>query len=155
MVAEVFGGISALKAALDIVKTIKDASDVATRQGIVIKLQEQILSAQQAQFSLVEKVRALEEEMTRFETWDTEKDRYQLKQLGSLAFVYILKIGAANGEPLHWLCANCYQNRKKRLLQYVSHGSPGPDYTKDIWRCPDCGSQIVAPLHSSPGNEHP
>jgi hypothetical protein len=33
MVAEVFGGISALKAALDIAKTIKDANDVTTRQG--------------------------------------------------------------------------------------------------------------------------
>ncbi len=53
MVAEVFGGITALKASLDILKTIKDANDVATRQGIVIKLQEQILAAQEAQFSLI------------------------------------------------------------------------------------------------------
>jgi hypothetical protein len=80
MVAEVFGGISALKAALDIAKTIKDANDVATRQGIAIKLQEQILSAQAAQLDLIERVSTLKEKLASKETWETEKQKSLLQK---------------------------------------------------------------------------
>jgi hypothetical protein len=82
MVAEVFGGVSALKAALDILKTVKDANDVAARQGIVIKLQEQILSAQATQLELIEQISSLKEKMASMEKWETEKQKYELKSLG-------------------------------------------------------------------------
>ena len=91
MVAEVFGGVSALKAALDILKTVKDANDVATRQGIVIKLQEQILSAQAAQFELIEQIGSLKEKVASLEKWETEKQNYELKTLGWNTFAYMLK----------------------------------------------------------------
>jgi len=140
MVAEIFSGISALKAALDIVKSIKDANDVATRQRIVIKLQEQILSAHEAQFELIERVRALEEEIARAETWEADKQRYELARVGNAAFAYVLKEERAAGEPPHWLCAQCYQDRKKSILQ-DSPKSAG--FGQRLWSCHACGAEIA------------
>ena len=139
MVVEIFAGISALKAALDIAKTIKDANDVTTRQGIVIKLQEQILSAHEAQFELIERVRSLEKEIASAETWDTEKQRYELAQVWPGAFAYVLKKESAGSEPPHWFCAQCYQNRKKSILQDAPKTSIGFRY----WLCHACHAEIL------------
>jgi hypothetical protein len=46
MVAEVFGGIAALKSAFDIAKGLKDIDDRTHFNAAIIDLQEQILSAQ-------------------------------------------------------------------------------------------------------------
>ena len=59
MVAEVFAGIGALKAAFDIAKGLKDIDDAARRNAAVIELQEKILSAQSAQSDLVQRIREL------------------------------------------------------------------------------------------------
>ena len=40
MVAEIYGGISALKSAFDIAKGLKDIDDAARRNAAVIELQE-------------------------------------------------------------------------------------------------------------------
>ena len=50
MVAEIFGGISAIKSALDIAKGLKDIDNAARRNAAVIELQEKILAAQHAQY---------------------------------------------------------------------------------------------------------
>ena len=134
MVAEIFGGISALKASLDILKTIKDANDVTTRQAIVIKLHEQILAAQEAQFSLIEQVSALKAEVASFEKWDAEKQQYELKNLGWSAFAYMLKPDARGSKPAHWICTRCYGDRDAQVIQQSGNGL---GYT-----CPRCHNAI-------------
>ncbi len=49
MVAEVFAGLGAIKTAFDLAKGLKDIDDATRRNAAVIKLQEKILDAQQAQ----------------------------------------------------------------------------------------------------------
>ena len=73
MVAEVFAGLGALKTAFDIAKGLKDIDDAARRNAAVIELQERILSAQQSQSALVERVHDLEKEVAGFEQWEAEK----------------------------------------------------------------------------------
>ena len=68
-------GIGILKTAFDIAKGLKDVADTARRNAAIIELQEKILAAQAAQSNLVEYIRSLEEQVTRFETWDTERER--------------------------------------------------------------------------------
>ena len=146
MVGEVFAGISALKTAFDIAKTIKDTNDVTIRQAIAIELQEKIFSAQQAQALLIEEVNSLKAEIAGFETWDAEKQRYELKPIGTQGvFAYSLKPEHENGEPPHWICPDCYQDRKKSILQTVIK-TPGmarvaicqrckfSTYTSGIWQ---------------------
>jgi hypothetical protein len=137
MVAEVFGGISALKAALDIAKTIKDANDVTTRQGIVIKLQEQILSAQAAQLTLIEDIGTLKEKVTKLENWNAEKQQYELKSLGWNTFAYMLKPDARSAKPPHWVCTRCYADGYAEVIQQTRletvHRGRGMKYC-----CPRC-----------------
>jgi hypothetical protein len=133
MVAEVFASLGALKTAFDIAKGLKDIDDAARRNAAVIELQEKILSAQQAQSELVECIGELEKKVTGFEKWEAEKERYQLTDFGGGTFAYLLKPEKANGEPSHRICASCYQDDHKSILQFP-HQSEGQDY----YRCPKC-----------------
>lgn len=134
MVSEALAGLSAFKSMLDIAKGLKDINDTAARNAAVIELQEKIFSAQMAQATLVEQVRELEVKVARMEAWETEKKRYQLTDFGSGTFAYLLKEGMSNGEPSHRICAACYQNGQKSILQYKS-----TDITKrDLFSCPAC-----------------
>src|SRR5258708_7911008 len=82
MVAEVFAGFGALKTAFDIAKGLKDIDDAARRNAAIIELQEKILSAEQSQSALIERVHDLEKEVAGFEQWEAEKKRYALTDFG-------------------------------------------------------------------------
>lgn len=135
MVGELVTGLSLFKSMLDTAKGLKDMNDAAVRNTAVIELQEQILSAQEQQTTLINRVNDLEKEMTRFETWESEKERYQLHEFGGGTFAYTLKEGMENGEPPHRLCANCFQKDHKSILQ--GHGQDA--FSRDMYGCPACG----------------
>lgn len=136
MVAEVFAGLGTLKSALDLAKGLKDIDNATRRNSAVIELQEQILAAQSAQSELVESVRDLKARVVELETWDAEKQRYELKEVGLGSFAYVVKEGMRGGEPPHQICAYCYQRGHKRILQPGSTG-----YAKGLF-CPDCKTTI-------------
>jgi hypothetical protein len=137
MVAEVFAGIGAIKTAFDIAKGLKDIDDAASRNAAVIELQEKILTAQTAQSTLIERIRELEKEVAGFETWDAEKQRYRLTDFGGNTFAYALKQEAANGEPSHRICPNCYEKRHRSILQFDFRTSVG----QDKYKCPSCKTE--------------
>ena len=58
MVGEIYAGLGAFKIMFDTAKALKDMNDAAIRNGAVIELQEQILSAQTQQLTLVDRVGA-------------------------------------------------------------------------------------------------
>jgi hypothetical protein len=143
MVGEVFAGLSAIKAAFDVSKTLADIHDVATRDRAVIELQKEILSAQAAQIDLVERVRELEKEVTGFETWDAEKQRYELKNVGYSAFAYMLKPEERGVSPPHFVCTNCYEHKHIAIIQYIRVQGVGP-----TWQCPGCENRIDPGVNS-------
>jgi hypothetical protein len=134
VIAETISGLHAVKTAFDIAKGLKDIDDATRRNAAVIELQEKILTAQTAQSALVEKVGDLEKEVAGLKAWDADKQRYELKQLTMGFFAYIPKEGMERGEPIHALCANCYQRGVKSLLQ--SNGEP--QIFKHAWVCHAC-----------------
>ena len=142
MVGEVFAGLGALKTAFDIAKGLKDIDDATRRNAAVIELQEKILAAREAQSTLLDRVSELEEKVASFETWDAEKQRYELKQLarGGAALAYALKPEAQPSEPFHCICASCYQRRIKSILQFerslAMYGSE-----EQILKCPVCEAE--------------
>lgn len=139
MSGELVIGLGLFKSALDLLKTLKDVNDTAARQGIAIELGGKILAAQEQQASLIEQIDTLKAEITSFETWDAEKQRYELKPLGNAGvFAYSLKPAHENGEPPHWICPDCYQDRKKRILQMVIK-VPG---MARVLVCQNCGFSI-------------
>jgi hypothetical protein len=105
------------------------------------------LEVQTAQSALLNRIRDLEEEKAKLENWTTEKQRYELTDFGGGTFAYLLKSGEAKGEPLHRICAACYHNEKKSILQFT-HRSEGQDWFK----CHGCGTQMAFGLYKSSVN---
>ncbi len=136
MVAEIYGGISALKTAFDIAKGLKDIDDATRRNAAVIELQEKILTAQAAQSELVETVGELKKRVAELEAWEADKKRYELKEIAPGVFAYLLKETMANGEPAHQLCAACYQHNKKSILQRRDKGM------NLLLHCPECSAEF-------------
>ena len=141
MVGEVFAGLGAFKTMMDMAKALKDINDAAVRNGAVIELKE-ILAAQTAQATLVQRVSELEKEAASFETWEAEKQRYELKKFGT-GFAYVLKTEAQGTEPTHQICANCYARGKKTFLASVPTNQARMTLGfGTVYRCPECRTEI-------------
>jgi hypothetical protein len=152
---------NSLNAAVNITKAMIDLRDWSTVQSKVIELQRTILEAQGGMFAaneersaLIQRVRDLEKEVTELKAWNTEKENYELKSVYIGAFAYLPKPNLANAEPPHWLCATCYQNGKKSLLQY--HGRDAGDHRTSLYRCQrkECGSTIRVPWDVNPAEPY-
>ncbi len=130
---------SSLKTAGDITKAMIDLRDTqAVQAKVMIDLNREIMSTQNSalaayadQATLLEKIRSLESRVADLEAWEREKDRYKLKDFGCSTFAYALKPGMENGEPFHRICANCYQQRRKSILQSHGHYSGREKVTCD------------------------
>lgn len=137
-----------LKTASETVKSMINLRDTAVFQAKAIELQGQIstaladaISAYEAQTAALQRVHTLEAEIASFETWDTEKGRYELKSVTFRgAMVFMLKPDARGSEPPHWLCPNCYQNRKKGFFQPT-----GAMLGRDaVYGCSSCKATFAA-----------
>lgn len=138
MAAEILTGIALFKNMLDMTKALKDLNDAAVRNAAVIELQDKIMAAREQQTTLAERVRELEAEVAGFKTWEAEKQRYELAPIREGALAYRVKEEARGAEPPHWLCAQCFGDRKKSLLQ-EEHRFPG---RCTVMACHQCGSDI-------------
>ena len=117
MFAEAMAGLGSFKTMIDMAKGLKDINDAAVRNTAVIELTEKIIGAQATQTALIARVGELEKDLMRFETWETEKQRYELHERKPGRFTRKLKAGMENGEPPHEICAQCYEVRVKSILQ--------------------------------------
>jgi hypothetical protein len=142
MTGEVFAGLSAIKTAFDIAKGLKDIDDATRRNAAIIELQKELLAAQATQSDLVQRIGKLEEEVHRFETWEVEKQRYELNAFGT-GFAYIVKPEARGTEPVHQICANCYARGKKSFLAVVPSNTARQALGMGtVYRCPECRAEI-------------
>ena len=102
-------------------------------QGIVLDLQSEMLMIQSDYQNVLRSRDELEKKLAKQEDWNKEGGRYHLQNVAG-NFVYALDLEKPSAEPPHWLCANCYQQNKKSILQ----NNPYPH-----WLCPSCKTQIV------------
>lgn len=149
--AMISGTMSALKTAGDIAKLIIASHDSNVIQEKAIELQAQIFTAQQNaltaqsdQFTLLQRIRELEEQIANLKAWDAEKQRYELKRLPSGALVYTLKAEISGTEPAHEICAACYQHGRKSFLQKVPTNNARVNLgIPPTLRCQECNSEVV------------
>lgn len=145
MAGELVVGLGIFKSMLDIAKGLKDIDTATARNAVAIELQEKIFAAQAAQSALTERVAELEKQVASFERWDTEKNDYDMQATASGSIVYAIKPEAQGTKPPHYICANCYENRKRSILQMMPrshiHASAG---IPAKYQCPACKSEIVA-----------
>lgn len=145
MVAEVFGGIAAFKAMFDITKGLKDVSDAAIRNSAIINLQNEILTAQQEQMALIERVRISESELAHLTTWEAEKQKYEMVGIAPKVVAYTQRNGPENANPRHYLCANCFAKGQKSFLQQAVRGAH-----IDRFKCNNCGEELTVQKDQPP-----
>jgi hypothetical protein len=145
-----FGSASALvtfgNSLADLAKVMVGLRDAAAFRDKAIEFQNAIIDAQNAAFAaqqersaLVEEIRSCKEKLAKMKKWDTEKKKYELKEVYSGAFAYVIRPDAKGSEPTHWLCTACFQNGEKSFLQ----ARPRPhreDYS--IFYCSRCRGEI-------------
>lgn len=113
-----------LKVASDIARAILDLRDETKIRAKVMELQRAIIDAQSSTLSAqtdalaqIGRVRELEQRIVELEDWAREKERYELYKVKEGVFTYALKETMSQGEPPHQICAKCYQDGVKSILQ--------------------------------------
>lgn len=137
--------IYGLKSANDIVKSLIEVKTFTDTSAKVIELQTILINAlasaaqaQAQQAALSEEIRLLKQKVVRHKTWQRQKQRYQLTTLGQSGIVtYALKAAMNQGEPPHWICAGCYEQGQRMILQPKSN----PNYGFTL-NCPGCLAEI-------------
>jgi hypothetical protein len=149
------GLATSLRSAVEITKAMKDIHDANLIQTKVFELTREILSAQTcaldantAQTALLEENRGLRDKVAKLETWQAEKTRYQLTEVGEGLTAYTLKPGLEHGEPKHVICANCFQDGIKSVLQTETR-FPG---RCEVLVCHRCGADLY--IHGGREPEH-
>jgi hypothetical protein len=148
------GAIAAALTSFQTAKNIAQAMiglrDTTAFQSKLIEFQSAILDAQNSVFAanderaaLIEKISELEKQMAIFMEWNTQKQRYKMYSLAQFgaSIAYILKPDATESEPFHCICAICYDNGKRSILQFA-HGVLGS--SEQILVCPICKSEVHA-----------
>ena len=131
-----------VKAFLDVRGAIQEQGKIFELQRVILAAHQSALSAQEPQSALLQRIRDLEKQIADFETWEREKPRYQMMDVnpsrGSV-IVYALKEEAKGTEPIHLLCAKCFQHRIKSPLQ----SSPKTDRGQRVHFCPECKTEYA------------
>jgi hypothetical protein len=112
-------------------------------QGIALDLQSEMQMIQSDYQNVLRAKEDLEKKLVEQEGWDKERARYRLEKVGHGVFVYSLDMTQPNIEPAHWICANCYQEKKKSIIQR----NPYPH-----WICPRCKISVI--INDWPGNNN-
>jgi hypothetical protein len=113
-------------------------AQVTALYDVILSAQTSALEANIKQSAMIDRIRDLEEEICRMKAWEAEKQRYKLVSPVRGAFVFALKKDVSNGEPPHYLCANCFKQGKPSILNDL----PGSkDDHWHYWTCPNCKSR--------------
>lgn len=150
--AAIAGAATSLKTAIDISKIalgLRDKSLIRTKvlemQGEISSALASAIAAQTDQLAILQRISDLEKEITQLKAWDAEKENYDLKPIARGTVTYMLKPEVRGSEPPHWLCAQCFENRKRSILQIAAEMS-----IHWIYHCAGCDSKILVPRGTTP-----
>jgi len=156
MAGSLKAALEAAQAMVTLVGTGKARDQALKVQDEVFNAHQTALTAQVAQFALLDEKRRLEAEHVKLiaqiaehDTWERERVRYKITRLsdGYESFGYTLKPGAEGDEDPHTLCPHCFEARKKRVLT-----GGGSVLGVETLKCSDCGfvAKVSRPMTSSP-----
>jgi hypothetical protein len=142
MITEIAAALTAARTAGDLVNTIQKLGADVEINAAVISIQQELLKTQQAVFSVNDRIEALNREnaalqskLNEADSWKAESQRYQLTEVAAGILLYVLKPDAANGEPTHYLCPNCFGTKQKSILQK-------PKVTSLSYHCHGCNFRV-------------
>jgi hypothetical protein len=141
---EIASLFTSIKVAYDIAKGINSLKSEVERNESISKILEILLSVQSDALLMQEKhlfllrdKDNLEKKIMEIEKWSETETQYELKEVARGFFVYAYKKSDDSMKPIHWLCANCYKDRKASIIQLISG-----NMMKKRYLCPNCETEI-------------
>lgn len=101
----------------------------------LIAMQNERLQAAERESTLLGENHDLRNRVRELETKASERERYELVDVHMGAFAYRLKASSANGEPVHYLCQGCLDNKAMKVV-IQRHSSLNKDAI-----CPACKTE--------------
>ena len=115
-ISQAAAALSSLQALVELGKAASNVRDQGAflaqsneLQAQIAGLLGEIVAGHQKNSSLQVEIESLKRKLSDLEDWEKEKLRYELIDFGGETFAYRLKADAANGEPPHRLCPDCFQ----------------------------------------------
>ncbi|BFN29485.1 hypothetical protein PSCT_01169 [Pseudomonas sp. SCT] len=134
--------LGSAKVAIDLTRGLLDMKEGAAvnekamaLSGILIELQQHLISTQQEQMQLLKRIDELEKQLTRNGEDAKKRDRYERHQFVTGFVTYRLKADYWREEPEHYICSNCLEQKGSFI---TLHGKEA------ILRCPCCETAIRA-----------
>ena len=121
-------------------------------QRVVIGANLQLATLQQENSSLKHAIEDLKREAVRKENWESESKRYVLHDAAQGLVVYALKQSMSNGEPPHYLCANCFNEDKKTVLYFSIKAG---DKRAETLNCKACKTESPTGYSSGSHPQYP
>ena len=159
--AAAVGALNSLIESVRALRSLRSQKDVdavrADLLGKVIDAQQAVLNLQalaaterERRTAAEKRVSELEQENAHLRDWSEERKRYALVALGPDACAYKMKDAeAASDEPVPHLCAHCFEDAQRSILQAQEYDS----YTR-ILECPRCKTRVTYPIPKS-GSDPP
>lgn len=139
------GAITGFQTAFNLIKSINQLGKSIEIGKITFELQEVILTLQNdmsliiaEKFAMIEEIDSLKKEITAIKAWESEKHKYELKSIVTGIFAYVIKESMKGAEPIHQICAKCYENGHKSILQSENR-NPGRCH---VLICNQCNSEL-------------
>jgi hypothetical protein len=122
---EIVSALASLKTAFDIAKGISSLNvDFSVKEkttellDAIISAQSRMLALQSEYQSLLESKNELSKKIMEFEDWGRTESQYDLARIGQ-AIVRMPNNNHPTPSFKHYLCANCFDNKKKSILRIL------------------------------------
>ena len=133
-------GIEAIKSVVTTEDAKKRASEL---YEVIIAGQASALEESLKQRALLEQIEGLKNRVATYDTWNLEKSRYALAPAWPGCVIRALKRVRSEDEPAHWICPDCYDDRKKSFLQ-DSMTVPKGSYERVTLYCKRCDNHLIS-----------
>lgn len=151
--------LSEIPAALAAINTLKDLAKAVSSAKVDAALREQaiesnfaisdalnaLITVQTQHQALLHEKDELEKRLVEIEDWKAEAEKYTLTSIAEGLFAYALKPDYKSTAPPHWLCSNCYEAKKKSVLQFEYW----PPAHLNSFHCKHCDARLLD--HSNNG----
>ncbi len=138
--------IAAFSGLVSVGEKLVGAKGEADKQALLVDFQRSVIAAQgmtmelQNKLAGVEKDKAaLEAQVADFLDWNSQIDRYELREVSQGIFCRFEKDAKGDSKSLFKYCASCFEDRTKSPLQYQAV----PEGRFDSLVCLRCKSKLV------------
>ncbi|WP_323036216.1 hypothetical protein [Pararhodobacter sp.] len=117
-------GMSAggLKTSAEFVGTVKELlsspkPDMIEVKKLIAEVYDKLIAAKEAQMTIHDTLMELQKDEMKQQRFAAEAERYALTTTDMGALIYALLPEKAGGQPVHYLCPQCFEDQVKSVLQ--------------------------------------